>query len=205
MHQHDDTIDSMYKDRPHLHNQADTMSESEERRTSHVTSTTLDNATIRNTSKRGSSLQHEAWVKEPVESRPDKMPSATQDASPNPGTTYPPASSSYPPKTRKYHKLHQQLMQDTHFFLKGHLMTGGDNIWPLIGSIVLVLGLGGLWLGTTGVWIWRDGLGGGGAGKGGKAAVIIFGYLLGVCFGAMMATAFRDPGEPCFELRCPVL
>ncbi|GHJ84285.1 hypothetical protein NliqN6_0687 [Naganishia liquefaciens] len=97
-------------------------------------------------------------------------------------------------RIRKYRRLQEQPLQDTHFFFRGHLMTGGDNIWPLIGSIILLLGLGGLWLGTTGVWMWRDGLGGGGAGKGGKAAVIIFGYLLGVCFGAMIATAFRDPG-----------
>lgn len=111
------------------------------------------------------------------------------------GTTYPPATTSHTSRARKYHRLHKQPMQDTHFFFKGHLMTGGDNIWPLIGSIALILGLGGLWLGTTGVWVWRDGLGAGGASRGGKAAVIIFGYLLGVCFGAMMATAFRDPGE----------
>jgi hypothetical protein len=111
-----------------------------------------------------------------------------------PTASYPPASNSNT-RVRKYKRIEQQPLQDTHFFLRGHLMTGGDNVWPLIGSVVLLLGLGGLWLGTTGVWIWRDGLGGGGAGKGGKAAVIIFGYLLGVCFGAMMATAFRDPGE----------
>ncbi|KAJ9120745.1 hypothetical protein QFC22_002676 [Naganishia vaughanmartiniae] len=111
-------------------------------------------------------------------------------------TAYPPASDLIVrTKKRRYTNLQNQPLQDTHFFLNGRLMTGGDRVWPLLGSVVLLLGLGGLWLGTTGVWIWRDGLGGGGAGRGGKAAVIIFGYLLGVCFGAMMATAFRDPGE----------
>lgn len=111
-------------------------------------------------------------------------------------TAYPPAQRLVVRTTkRKYTKLQNQHLQDTHFFFNGRLMTGGDRVWPLLGSIVLLLGLGGLWLGTTGVWIWRDGLGGGGAGRGGKASVIIFGYLMGVCFGAMMATAFRDPGE----------
>ena len=122
-----------------------------------------------------------------------KMEQSTTTKRPPP--TYPPTSSLKATRNRKYKRLQEQSLQDTHFFFRGHLMTGGDNIWPLIGSIILLLGLGGLWLGTTGVWIWKDGLGAGGAGKGGKAAVIIFGYLLGVCFGAMAATAFRDPGE----------
>lgn len=95
---------------------------------------------------------------------------------------------------RKYKRLQAQPLQSTTYFLQGRLITGGDSILPLIGSFVLVLGMGGLWLGTTGVWVWRDGLGGGGAGKGGKAAVIIFAYLFGICIGSMIATAFRDPG-----------
>ncbi|KAI5454035.1 Eukaryotic peptide chain release factor GTP-binding subunit [Naganishia albida] len=166
------------------------MSPSEERRTSHATSTTLDNATPRNTSKRGSSSRNEAlMLANQNDAHAQKHLFSNKE-----GTTYPPATTSHTSRARKYHRLHKQPMQDTHFFFKGHLMTGGDNIWPLIGSIALILGLGGLWLGTTGVWVWRDGLGAGGASRGGKAAVIIFGYLLGVCFGAMMATAFRDPG-----------
>lgn len=98
-------------------------------------------------------------------------------------------------RQRRYEEFAKYPLQDTKYFCGGRLLTGGDNIFPFLASIVLLLGLGGLWLGTTGVWIWRDGLGGGGAGAGGKAAVVIFGYLLGVCFGAMMATALRDPGE----------
>ncbi|KAJ9116655.1 hypothetical protein QFC20_000588 [Naganishia adeliensis] len=193
MHRHDDIIESMYNSKQNLHTQADIIIGSEERTISHTTSATLENATTRNTSKRGSASHNEALIGGSVGQVSDDIPSTRQVVSMNQGTSYPPASSSHAPRTRKYHRLHQQPMQDTHFFLKGHLVTGGDNIWPIIGSIILVLGLGGLWLGTTGVWIWRDGLGGGGAGRGGKAAVIIFGYLLGVCFGAMMATAFGDP------------
>lgn len=96
---------------------------------------------------------------------------------------------------RKYKRLESQPLQSNSYFCRGRLVTGGDSILPLICSFVIVFGLGGLWLGTTGVWMWRDGLGGGGAGAGGKAAVIIFGYLLGTCIGAMIATAFRDPGR----------
>lgn len=175
--------------------QTDAMFESEGRRTSHATSTTLENATTRNTSKRGSSSNNEGLLGDTLAAHENNAQPQSDLISPTQRPSYPPPPTSQPPRTRKYHRLHAQPMQDTHFFLKGHLMTGGDNVWPLIGSIILVLGLGGLWLGTTGVWVWRDGLGGGGASRGGKAAVIIFGYLLGVCFGAMMATAFRDPGE----------
>jgi hypothetical protein len=109
----------------------------------------------------------------------------------------PPSTEPYrrkPSSVRKYKRLQAQPLQSTTYFLQGRLITGGDSILPLIGSFVLVLGMGGLWLGTTGVWVWRDGLGAGGAGKGGKAAVIIFAYLFGVCLGSMIATAFRDPG-----------
>lgn len=100
-----------------------------------------------------------------------------------------------PVPSRRYKRYHNYQLQDTTYFCHGRLLSGGDNILPFLGSIILLLGLGGLWIGTTGVWVWRDGLGGGGAGAGGKAAVIIFGYVLGVCFGAMMATALRDPGR----------
>lgn len=113
------------------------------------------------------------------------------------GPAYGSSSEPYRRKTstRKYRRLESQPLQSTTYFAEGRLLTGGDSILPLIGSFIIVLGLGGLWLGTTGVWMWRDGLGGGGASAGGKAAVIIFGYLLGTCVGAMIATAFRDPGR----------
>jgi hypothetical protein len=126
---------------------------------------------------------------------PRQRPPSPSRATPNP---IPHLSEPYRRKqssVRKYKRLQAQPLQSTTYFLQGRLITGGDSILPLIGSFVLVLGIGGLWLGTTGVWVWKDGLGGGGAGRGGKAAVIIFAYLFGVCIGSMIATAFRDPGE----------
>lgn len=161
--------------------------------------------TSRNYTHHGSISQHEPLIIDeiPTEHNVGGVEKRSTKAT-TPVASYPPISEPNITRVRKYKKLEQQQLQDTSFFLRGHLMTGGDNIWPLIGSIVLVLGLGGLWLGTTGVWIWREGLGGGGAGRGGKAAVIIFGYLLGVCFGAMIATAFRDPGELFARLYCPL-
>lgn len=194
-HGRNEPEDSPYIEQaPHV--RTDRGFESKERRLSPTPSTPLDNITTRGTTQRGSSSHHEALMGDHVESSRDQKHFQRQVIfSKQSGTSYPPLSSSRVTRIRKYQRLRKQSLQDTHYFLKGHLMTGGDNIWPLIGSIILLLGLGGLWLGTTGVWVWRDGLGGGGAGRGGKAAVIIFGYLLGVCFGAMVATAFRDPGE----------
>jgi hypothetical protein len=59
------------------------------------------------------------------------------------------------------------------FFLKGHAMTGGDSPLPLLASVLLVCGVSGCWIATTGVWLWRDGerydLG-----SGGIAVVIVF-------------------------------
>jgi hypothetical protein len=98
-------------------------------------------------------------------------------------------------RTRNYVHLNALPLQSTRYYLSGLVQTGGDSPLPLIGSVILVLGLGGLWLGSTGVWIWRDGLGGGGAGAGGKAAVIIFAYLFGIVLSSMFVTAFRDPGK----------
>lgn len=42
------------------------------------------------------------------------------------------------------------------FFFKGKLLTGGDSSWPFIGTLFLVLGLGGTWSGTTAVWWWKN-------------------------------------------------
>lgn len=115
---------------------------------------------------------------------------------------------SHPPPTKSFSKpSHQKIrhrnadllnrlpLQSTTYYFNGLLQTGGDSPLPLVGSIVLVLGLGGLWLGTTGVWMWRNGFGGGGPGVGGKVAVVIFGYLMGIVISSMMMTAFRDPGR----------
>ena len=83
------------------------------------------------------------------------------------------------------------------FFLRGKLLTGGDSPIPFLISLALVLGLGGLWIGTVGVNMWRDGVGGAGGG-GGIAVVIIFCWIWGVALGGMFGTVshLRHSAEP---------
>lgn len=54
------------------------------------------------------------------------------------------------------------------------MMTGGDNPVSVITTLVIILGLSGVWVGTTGVWLWQYGTEYGLAKGGGIAVVIIF-------------------------------
>lgn len=53
-------------------------------------------------------------------------------------------------------------------------MTGGDSLLSVGLSVVLMLGMTGVWLGTTGSWLWKHGSEYGIAKGGGVAVVIIF-------------------------------
>jgi palmitoyltransferase ZDHHC9/14/18 len=57
-------------------------------------------------------------------------------------------------RIRKYQKFDND---QTTFFARGKLMTGGDNPWSMIMTLVILFGLTGVWVGTTGVWLWVDG------------------------------------------------
>ncbi|CED82584.1 DHHC-type Zn-finger proteins [Phaffia rhodozyma] len=94
-------------------------------------------------------------------------------------------------KRIRKHKLHQG---HNSFALGGRLITGGGSTpFALLISVIVEVGLGALWVGTTGVYVWRKGVGGRGGGSG-IAVVMVFLWMWGVSFGAMMGTAFRDPG-----------
>ena len=51
-------------------------------------------------------------------------------------------------------------------------MTGGDAPWSILMTVTIILGLAGVWIGTTGVWLWKDGSRYG-LGRGGIAIVIV--------------------------------
>jgi palmitoyltransferase ZDHHC9/14/18 len=53
-------------------------------------------------------------------------------------------------------------------------MTGGSDWYSAILALVFLLGMTGLWIGTTGVWMWRYGSEYGLAKGGGVAVTIIF-------------------------------
>lgn len=92
---------------------------------------------------------------------------------------------------RKYQALENK---STTFFCGGRLMTGGDSPLSFIISVVIILGLSGVWIGTTGVWLWQHGHEYGLASGGGIAIVIIFVYLFGLTMSSMIAASFREPG-----------
>ena len=59
-------------------------------------------------------------------------------------------------KTGKPERNYVDYPSQNTFFLRGHLLTGGDSPLPFIGSFVLVLGIAGTWFATTCVWWWHN-------------------------------------------------
>ncbi|BEI84152.1 hypothetical protein CcaverHIS002_0407560 [Cutaneotrichosporon cavernicola] len=80
------------------------------------------------------------------------------------------------------------------FFCGGRLMTGGDTPLSFILSILLLLGISGLWVGTTGVWLWKHAHEYGMSRGAGIAINIVFVYLFGLTTSSMAAASFREPG-----------
>ena len=39
---------------------------------------------------------------------------------------------------------------------RGRILTGGDTPWAFLASLTVVLGITGVWFGTTCVWWWRN-------------------------------------------------
>ncbi|GMK59443.1 hypothetical protein CspeluHIS016_0800490 [Cutaneotrichosporon spelunceum] len=80
------------------------------------------------------------------------------------------------------------------FFCSGHLMTGGDTPLSFILSVILLLGISGLWVGTTGVWLWKHAHEYGMASGAGIAINVVFAYLFCLTTSSMAAASFREPG-----------
>ena len=95
-------------------------------------------------------------------------------------------------RQRRYTKLGNDQMK---WLCGGRAMTGGDNPWSFLLTLVILLGVSGVWLGTTGAWLWQRGPEYGLASGGGIAVVIVFVYLFGLVFSSLLAAALRDPGE----------
>jgi palmitoyltransferase ZDHHC9/14/18 len=104
-----------------------------------------------------------------------------------------------PPKTpgvtttrqRKYKALENK---NTTFLLGGRLMTGGDSPLSFMISLVILFGISGCWVGTTGVWLWKHGTEYGLPKGGGIAIVIVFAYLFGLVVSSLIAASLREPG-----------
>jgi palmitoyltransferase ZDHHC9/14/18 len=74
-------------------------------------------------------------------------------------------------RERRYKSFENPL---TTFFMNGHMVTGGDAWYSAILALVLLFAMTGIWLGTTGVWMWRHGSEYGLAKGGGIAVTIMF-------------------------------
>ena len=61
-----------------------------------------------------------------------------------------PQSTPQPKRWRKYKNLDNPSVT---FFLGGKLMTGGDSLISLALTLIIILGLTGIWVGTTGWWL----------------------------------------------------
>jgi palmitoyltransferase ZDHHC9/14/18 len=67
--------------------------------------------------------------------------------------------SSFPVKHEKasgYVRNYERILSSNRWFLHGHLVMGGAKPWAFIGSLTLVFGIAGVWLGTTCVWWWHN-------------------------------------------------
>ncbi|GAA5927124.1 hypothetical protein JCM3775_002452 [Rhodotorula graminis] len=70
----------------------------------------------------------------------------------------------------------------------GRLMTGGDSVLPLVGSLAVAVVLPAAWWVFNGQFLWES------WGGKGKASVLVFVYAVAVMWTSMLKTAFSDPG-----------
>ncbi|KAG2365748.1 DHHC palmitoyltransferase-domain-containing protein [Suillus spraguei] len=82
-------------------------------------------------------------------------------------------------------RVYQRHPSNNRFFCSGRLLTGGDSPWAFIASLTLVLGLSGVWFGTTCVWYWHNAS---------PAVAAVGAYMTLLTASCMLTTACRDPG-----------
>jgi palmitoyltransferase ZDHHC9/14/18 len=117
---------------------------------------------------------------------------ATSNFNPNRPPAHPPLSAvpiidpKAPTKALRNYRLHPSRNQ---FFFDGLVLTGGDTPWAFIACFGIVLGIAGVFFGTTCVWWWRDY-----GGAGGKAISIIGAYTSLIVISNMLTTV-------CFHSR----
>jgi palmitoyltransferase ZDHHC9/14/18 len=51
---------------------------------------------------------------------------------------------------------YERIPTSNRWFMRGHLLMGGAKPWAFIGSLTLVFGIAGVWLGTTAIWWWHN-------------------------------------------------
>ncbi|GAA5833655.1 hypothetical protein JCM11251_003195 [Rhodosporidiobolus azoricus] len=74
------------------------------------------------------------------------------------------------------------------FFLRGRLISSGDNPLPFLVSLAVAVVLPGLFWAFNGDFLWNE------LGGGGKASLFVFAYLVLIMWSSMLKTALSDPG-----------
>jgi palmitoyltransferase ZDHHC9/14/18 len=88
-------------------------------------------------------------------------------------------------KSSRYIRNYERILSSNRWFMRGHLLMGGAKPWAFIGSLTLVFGIAGVWLGTTCIWWWHNK----------SPAVAAAGaYMCLLTISLMLSTAFKDPG-----------
>ena len=59
-------------------------------------------------------------------------------------------------KSSRYVRNYERILSSNRWFMRGHLLMGGAKPWAFIGSLSLVFGIAGVWLGTTCIWWWHN-------------------------------------------------
>ncbi|EPS96802.1 hypothetical protein FOMPIDRAFT_71178 [Fomitopsis schrenkii] len=118
---------------------------------------------------------------------PDSASSHSLDFNPNPPSLSHPLAATpvVNAGTGKFMRNWETHPSRNRFFLNGHVLTGGDAPWAFVASLTVVLGITGVWFGTTCVWWWQNES---------PAVAIIGAYMCLLTISSMAATAFRDPG-----------
>lgn len=89
------------------------------------------------------------------------------------------------PTNRQRRRIYQTHKGGNRFFLGGRLITADSNPLPFLGSLALLVVLGGLWLGFESNYLWHHLS---------PAVVIVFAYLWSSSVVNMLVTATTDPG-----------
>jgi palmitoyltransferase ZDHHC9/14/18 len=131
--------------------------------------------------KRSLSPAYEPSVSSSIRHRSD------YDFNPNPPPNDPPLMETprLDEKTGRRIRNYQIHPSRNRFFLRGRILTGGDQPWPFVASLTVVLGIAGVWFGTTCVWWWHHKS---------PAVAAVGAYLCLLTVSSMLATV-RDFGQ----------
>ncbi|KAK7693746.1 hypothetical protein QCA50_003318 [Cerrena zonata] len=88
-------------------------------------------------------------------------------------------------KTGKPTRRYEVYPSQNRYFFRGRVLVGGDSPLAFLASLTVVIGITGVFFGTTCVWWWSNES---------PAVAAVGAYMCLLTISSMCATAFRDPG-----------